>query len=263
MWSVTFSLVRLQTPRWWFVSSSVSSEGRMWKKPSWRQRRGFTRTSKMAVWTWMLQSRESSTNRLHLREAASTPTASRPKKAAAANQRQKLQTHRTDGRTDTDPLHQAPPGPLTRVTKQDLDGLYFISQYSHGPNTDWPLHTGVQSSNQTFTSFGSIRTPTAPESHSSLVLCAWTRTIPDPNWITVRTKWIPQRKSQPESRRVSFQHPRPPSALIRSHLGCCDLRGEQRGRLTETRPWSGLQNIKRQRLRTGQFNPWIEKVLNH
>lgn len=103
MWSVTFSLVRLQTPRWWFVSSSVSSEGRMWKKPSWRQRRGFTRTSKMAVWTWMLQSRESSTNRLHLREAASTPTASRPKKAAAANQRQKLQTHRTDGHRSSSP----------------------------------------------------------------------------------------------------------------------------------------------------------------
>lgn len=85
---------------WKCCVPSSASEGRMWKRPSWKQQRGYTRTSKTAVWTWTLLSRGSSTNHLLRRGGALTPTASRPKKAAAANHRQELQTNRTDRWTD-------------------------------------------------------------------------------------------------------------------------------------------------------------------
>lgn len=96
-------------------SSFSLLEGRMWRRPSWRQQRGSIRTSKMAVWTWTLLSQESSTNHQRRREAASMPTASRRKRAAAANHRQKLQTHQTDGRTETDMYTEIPSPPGTSI----------------------------------------------------------------------------------------------------------------------------------------------------
>lgn len=139
-----------------FVSWSFSSGVRMWKRPSWKQQRGFTKTFKMEVWTWTLLSQESSTNRLRRREAASTPTASRPKKAAAANPRQNLQTHQMDGWTDRDrqihtrrsPLHQAPTCVFyPEYVRQDWAGLYLTFN-SSCPTTYCRTQTPIQSPKQ-------------------------------------------------------------------------------------------------------------------